>query len=283
MKNEFCTNYDVMFENIVKFTRDYINNNKIKTLVLGMSGGIDSTLCAALAHEVVNGWSANVRLKGLVLPIESDDVEMARAVTAAKTFCGNIVVIKDMTHLYKVVDSTVTGHMRSDVEIRIRQGNIKARLRMIKLYDIAQKTNGLVLSTDNYTEYLLGFWTLHGDVGDYGMIQNLWKTEVYGLADYMLDKYKKNNDLYKAIALQECIKAMPTDGLGVSRSDFDQIHPDYDKKGAPVDVYGEIDAILLGYLKGDRNGDDHEVIRRHKATEFKRLNPFSIPREDIVG
>jgi len=64
---------------------------------------------------------------------------------------------------------------------------MKARIRMILLYDLAGGNDGMVLSTDNYTEYLLGFWTLHGDVGDFGMIQSLWKTEVYDMVEWIRD------------------------------------------------------------------------------------------------
>lgn len=57
----------------------------------------------------------------------------------------------------------------------------QARCRMMYLYDIASRHKGLVMSTDNQTEYQLGFWTIHGDVGDFDPIQDLWKTEVYEL------------------------------------------------------------------------------------------------------
>jgi nicotinamide-nucleotide amidase len=283
MKYELCTDYDQMFENIVEYTRDYIDGQKIKTLVIGMSGGIDSTLTAALAREVVNRCIAKVELKGLVLPIQSDKIEMERAVTAAKAFCDSYEY-KDMTAAYMALAANIVSVKFGGHSFAIRCGNIKARLRMIKLYDTAQKMNGMVLSTDNYTEYLLGFWTLHGDVGDYGMIQNLWKTEVYSLANYLFDKYKKDDELYKAIALLEGIKAMPTDGLGISKSDFDQIYPDYDKNSTPVNVYGSIDVLLLNYLNDVHLCPDNGVvIKRHKATEFKRKNPSSIPRENLVG
>jgi nicotinamide-nucleotide amidase len=282
MKHELRTNYSEMFENIVNFTCDHIHNSKISTLVLGISGGIDSTLTAALAREVADRCIVNVKLEGLVLPIQSDKLEMERAVTASKAFCDSFQIDNMVAPYIALADHIITTNSASP-DIRIRRGNIKARLRMIKLYDTAQKTNGIVLSTDNYTEYLLGFWTLHGDVGDYGMIQNLWKTEVYGLANYLLDKYKKEDELYKAIALLEGIEAMPTDGLGISKSDFDQIYPDYDKNSTPVDVYSKVDTVLQYYLKGRTRGDGNPVIERHIATKFKRSNPFSIPREDIIG
>lgn len=105
------------------------------------------------------------------------------------------------------------------------------------------------MSTDNQTEYQLGFWTIHGDVGDFDPIQDLWKTEVYGLANYLQDHYKskalealRNDyketcDNYKAMscAIYNSCKLVPTDGLDISNSDLEQI-------GAKS--YAEVDDIL---------------------------------------
>ena len=80
------------------------------------------------------------------------------------------------------------------------------------------------MSTDNQTEYQLGFWTIHGDVGDFDPIQDLWKTEVYQLAEWLkLFYYTDGDDADKAVAIGESIKLTPTDGLGISNSDLDQI------------------------------------------------------------
>ena len=282
MERKLCDDYATMFRNIVDFTCEYVANNKIETLVLGMSGGIDSTLCAALASEVCRQLDTGVTVEGRVLPIESNYIEMSRATMASRAFCDSFKT-NQMTPIYTALSKELISDNYTHFGILIRLGNIKARLRMIKLYDVANRMKGMVLSTDNYTEYMLGFWTLHGDVGDYGMIQNLWKTEVYGLANYLLEEYKYDDELYKAASLQECIKAMPTDGLGIGNTDFDQIYSDFNKNATSVDIYGEIDAILLNHLNEPTAHSNSEVIDRHKATEFKRLNPFSIPRENLVG
>jgi NAD+ synthase len=145
-------------------------------------------------------------------------------------------------------------------------------VRMVYLFDLAHFHRGMVLSTDNYTELLLGFWTLHGDVGNYGFLQYLWKTEVYGLARFWVNKYNNDNQPEKAEALQLCIDALPTDGLGITESDFDQIGvPDYETA----------DKILLDYLNGHREHADHPVIKRHLGSEFKRHDPRNISREMI--
>lgn len=147
---------------------------------------------------------------------------------------------------------------------------------MIYLYDTAKKTKGMVLSTDNYTEYLLGFWTLHGDVGDFGMIQNLWKSEVYDIAKYIVKNELQSGAEKKA--LQECIDGVPTDGLGITSSDLEQL-------GA--ESYEQVDGILQSYLNYKANPEpvddevlNHPVIKRHLASGFKRNNPFNISRKE---
>jgi NH3-dependent NAD+ synthetase len=133
----------------------------------------------------------------------------------------------------------------------------------------------MVLSTDNWTELMLGFWTLHGDVGDYGMIQNLDKTEVYELAEYIVSDLRSKGATKKADALQTCIVAVPTDGLGITNSDLDQIQ---------AETYQEVDTILHSYLdKRDISFKEHPVVLRHERTHFKRKNPVSIPRSKIFG
>jgi len=151
---------------------------------------------------------------------------------------------------------------------------MKARVRMIYLFDLAHFEKGMVLSTDNYTELLLGFWTLHGDVGNYGFLQYLWKTEVYGLAGYLMGKYRKENEPFKADALKISIDAVPTDGLGITGSDFDQIG---------VTDYEAADRILIGYLTGSVENLNHPIILRHSISEFKRKDPQNISRESLIG
>lgn len=278
---ELCTNYEKMFENIVGSAYSYIASNKIKALVIGMSGGIDSTLTAALAREIINRLGPGIKLIGRSMDIESNPSEINRAVNAMGAFCHGCGV-DTMTDFYRTATKELmwVGGSSNSTKDRIRRGNIKARLRMIRLYDLANSLDGMVLSTDNYTEYLLGFWTLHGDVGDFGMIQNLWKTEVYGLAEYLAKKLNLSGHHIQADALKECVGAVPTDGLGVTNSDFDQILPDYDKNMSPKETYHEIDEILR--LRRGAAHEHSEIVKRHRATEFKRNNPFNIPREYIV-
>ena len=287
-------NYEKAIENIRTELREYINKNNIKALVMGISGGIDSCLCAALARPICD--ELNIPLIGRSLPMSTNKKdEIDRAKLTGEVFCTdfkeeNLQNLYDLTKLYVEENEK---EIDTKQRISIRNGNIKARIRMIYLYNLASKYNGMVLSTDNYTEFLLGFWTLHGDVGDYGMIQELWKTEVYDMAEYLAIYEVQEHDRRQALILT--INAMATDGLGVtSMGDLGQIMPDFE--GTSRDGYREVDSILIAwedqdspFLEGDITKEmiinkflDTPVIQRHLRSEFKRNNPINIKRSKIT-
>jgi len=245
--------------------RTYIRDNNIKSLVVGVSGGIDSALACALAFPICT--ELDIPLIGRSIPITTNkEDEISRAYKVGNELCSNFdeVYIKN-TYTQCVLDITEQMEMSP-----IQLGNIKARLRMIYLYNLAYANRGMVLSTDNYTELLLGFSTLHGDVGDYGMFQYLWKTEVYQASNYIVNEEDITNKQREALLF--CISATPTDGLGISNSDLDQL-------GA--DSYEEVDRSLQLYLEKGLC-EEHPVVQRYLKTMYKRNNPYNIPREQIV-
>lgn len=256
-------------ENIRRELENYILKYNIKSLIIGESGGIDSAICSVLASPVCK--KNNVKLIGRSITIETNTQgEINRGRLIGEAFCTSFMDA-DLTELYLTTLKTIEeGEVDlSTRENKIRYGNIKARMRMVYLYNLAQQHSGLVLSTDNYTELLEGYWTLHGDVGDYGMIQSLWKTEVYELSKYLVNNELKTDK--EKEALQVCIDAVPTDGLGITSSDLEQL----DAKN-----YVEVDFILKEYLeKGNEKWEKHPVIQRHIRSAFKRNNPFNLSRE----
>lgn len=259
--------YQKATENIRGELREYLLTSRLKSLVIGVSGGIDSAVCCALARPVCD--ELGIKLIGRSIPIETNkQCELDRAKMVGECFCHDFKEVS-LSKIYRKTEERI--HILEQKENdKIAKGNMKARLRMIYLYNLAGMNGGMVLSTDNFTELLLGFWTLHGDVGDYGMIQNLWKTEVYGLANYLANEME--DDRAKE-ALRACIVAIPTDGLGVSNSDVEQF-------GAKD--YYEVDMILQDYLNGGKTYIGHPVVQRYERTHFKRNNPYNIPRRDIV-
>jgi NAD+ synthase len=272
----------LMVSNIQNELETYIQRVNLKSLVLGISGGIDSALCAAIARPVCD--KLGIPLIGRSIPITTNTSdERDRAELVGKAFCTDFEESYQIEGAFGAIWDAIKqeGWDAEDPYEKIRMGNVKARIRMIALYDLARLHNGMVLSTDNYTELLLGFWTLHGDVGDYGMLQNLWKTEVYEIAEYLVRILGED----QSKALRSCIVCQATDGLGISKTDLDQILPGW--KGSSRDGYAEVDKILFSYLVGVKEIDEkpieeHPVVERHLKTEFKRDNPYNIPREKIL-
>jgi NAD+ synthase len=265
--------YNQAIENIRQILGTYIQENKLKSLVIGLSGGIDSALCAVLAYPVC--LKQNISLIGRSITIETNKPEeIKRAAAIGKNFTTDFKEV-DLTDIFRqMADKLSENDKTSDInalDYKIRRGNMKARTRMIYLYDLAAKHKGMVLSTDNYTELLLGFWTLHGDVGDYGMVQNLWKTEIYEMAKFLANQMSGD----QKAAILACIDAIATDGLGISNSDLDQL-------GAAT--YDEVDQVLLKLFEKEIPAEfaNHPVIKRKFSSEFKRNNPYNIPRDRIT-
>jgi len=272
------SDYAVLHDRILGGLRAYLTEHPgLRSLVVGVSGGIDSALTCALAWEALRTVTG-VRLFARSLPIESNTEGEIRRAEQIGTRFSHDYLEKDLTRGFEALYADiVAGTGRGDRacrEERIRRGNLKARVRMTYLFDLAHAEHGMVLSTDNYTEYLIGFWTLHGDVGNFGMLQFLWKTEVYGLARHLAERFEAQGRCEDARALAECIDAVPTDGLGISESDFDQLG---------VRDYETVDRMLLAYLNGDRDHCDHPLIVRHLGSAFKRLDPLSLRREALFA
>jgi NAD+ synthetase len=258
---------------------DYRTQAGVGTAVLGMSGGVDSALTAALLKRA--GW----RVVGFTLPIMQDPIETERGVEACQAL-GLEHEHVDLSDQYRAM---VEGLGTLDAEIvggddpphRIRRGNMRARLRMITLYDQAHRHGGLVASTDNFSELAAGFWTLHGDVGDLAPVQSLLKSwEVPWMARH-------------SGVPERTWRAKPTDGLGISSGDEAQI-------GA---TYLEFDILVMEMIAAlhrrpglnldaleDELGfgaDEHArgafsgALHRLRTTWYKRVNPITLDHPTV--
>jgi len=277
--------YQNAIDNIRRETKEYLVNNNIKSVILGISGGIDSTLVAALIKPICT--ELNIPLIGRSITIESNTKEeRERAINVGK-LCTDFDEV-NLTAEFKQAISKLDYYKTSRTEeiekdsfgYKIRMGNMKARMRMMYLYNLASMHNGLVLSTDNYTEYMLGFWTLHGDVGDFGMIQDIYKTHVYEMSEY-LARHEYSGELSDAI--NASINCDATDGLGITKTDLDQIMPDWRNRHSTTrDGYAEVDKVINMYLEtGSYPKSLVSIVNRIKSTEFKRENPFNIDANKI--
>jgi len=275
--------YAKVFDTIVGGLTDYLKRSGIKTMVLGLSGGIDSSVIAAICHEAAIKTESKLLGVSLMCSTNKSD-EVTTADLVGKAFCDEYYK-ENIQPLYEQASDffSHTGGTKGETT-KIAEGNIKARIRMMYLWHLGGLRNGLVMDTDNMTEHYLGFFTINGDCNYLTPIGALWKTEVYGLSNYLVTN-RLAGDAREA--LQAAIDMTPTDGNGVSGSDLDQIMP-----GA---TYQEVDDILRSYLAdssaegmarlyaryGGSENDPlcgvNRVVRRCRGSEFKRKHiPLSI-------
>ena len=240
-------------DNIVSGISKYVEDNKLKCVVIGLSGGIDSTVCAALCKM------AKVPLIGISLPCHTNEaIEKSTAKLVGEEFCDAFKEV-NLEYLFTATKNFCDHSVSEKESTPISQGNIKARLRMITLYDIASKSQGIVLDTDNLTENFLGFWTLKGDEGELNPIGGLWKHEVYALAHYLKDNVFKDSK-----ALEASIALIPTDGNGVAAGgDLAQI--------APGKTYDDVDEILGAWVGLDSRIKEIVIKNYFDYGVFKKL------------
>lgn len=250
-------NYEKVFNNIVNATCNYLIVNKLKSMVLGISGGIDSSVTAAICKTI--SQKTNIPLIGVSLPCSTNGTdEVSSATLAGNEFCTTFEEI-NLEGVYETVEDFCRGTLHNIDATPISRGNIKARLRMITLYDIASRMGGIVVDTDNLTEHFLGFWTLHGDDGDFNPIGGLWKHEVYGLAKWMKENVYKDSK-----ALEAAIAIIPTDGNGVKAGgDLAQI--------APGKTYDDVDEILHAWVGLDDRVKSSVIAEHFNHGIFKTL------------
>lgn len=279
--------YNAIVPLIRTLWKEYLVKHNIKSVVNGVSGGLDSAINCVLLKPVCD--DLGIPLIGRYIHIETNKPEeRERAEAIGKYFCTDFKII-DMTTDYNYLLPKVeeTGHIvyigdnadQLEYKRKIKRGNIKARIRMIKLRDLVAENDGLLVDNDNRTERELGFFTLDGDVGDVTPLKDLFKTEVFALSRFVLT-ILVNPDEIKAF--QDVIDAIPTDGLGITSSDIEQF-------GAKS--YDEVDDILmnmLGHIENplltfedlyfmmlNKYGDVFiKVWNRHLNSEFKRNYPY---------
>ena len=203
--------YNVLKTRIVKWIKGYTDTNNIQALVVGVSGGIDSAVVSTLCAET--------KLPTFVLgmPIHQDSEQESlsdKHMDWLSEKNDNVKKLKfDLTRTFETFKKTLNEYSHDELSL----ANTRSRLRMVTLYQIAGKYNGIVVGTGNKVEdYGVGFYTKYGDGGvDIAPIADLYKTEVRELGGYLG-------------VSQEIIDATPTDGLwDDKRTDEDQLGVSY--------------------------------------------------------
>ena len=203
--------YEVLRNRIVEWIRNYAESNGIKSLVVGVSGGIDSAVTSTLAAET----GLMTYCIGMPLHQKKDQESLSDAHLnwLGDTYWDTKTEKFDLTDTFQVFEKT----MRSYGKDKLALANSRSRLRMVTLYQVAGSVGGIVVGTGNKVEdYGIGFYTKYGDGGvDIAPIADLYKSEVWELGRHL--------GINEAI-----INAAPTDGLWEDgRTDEDQIGVSY--------------------------------------------------------
>ena len=203
--------YEVLKNRIVEWIKNYAQSNGIKSLVVGVSGGIDSAVTSTLAA------STELPTYCIGMPLlqkkEQESLSDAHLDWLGDTFWEVKTEKFDLSNVFETFRSTMRNYGTEGLAL----ANSRARLRMTTLYQVAQQVNGIVVGTGNKVEdYGIGFYTKYGDGGvDVAPIADLYKTEVWELGRHLgID--------------ERIINAAPTDGLWEDgRTDEDQIGVSY--------------------------------------------------------
>ena len=258
-------NFEEETERILEFIRRVVENSGASGVVLGLSGGVDSSLTAALCVKALG----RERVLGVLMPTNftpREDVEDALELAETLGIRVETVNIDEISEaFFKCLKVD-----RSDPKARIPMANIRARIRMIILYYYANLRNYLVAGTGDRSESLIGYFTKYGDGGvDFMPICHLYKTQVRELARHL--------------GIPERIAYKPSSP---------QLYPGHKATDEiPID-YGKLDLILAGLFDLKMEPEEvsravevplevvEEVLRRFRKTMHKRTLP---PRIEASG
>ncbi len=244
---------------LVLGTRDYVRKCGFRQVIIGLSGGIDSALTAAIAADAVG--SENVIGVGMPGPYSSEgSINDAQKLATNLGVRFEILRITDIFASYRIALHEVFKTYPEDVS----EENIQSRIRGSLLMALSNKFGALVLSTGNKSELGVGYCTLYGDMaGGLGVINDVPKTMVYRLSRYVNSR--------KPVIPQASLEKPPSAELRPGQRDSDSLPP-----------YETLDAILEDYVEDSHSAEqisrDHgfdlelvkSVIRMVERNEYKR-------------
>jgi len=258
---------DAIYSAMMLGLRDYVRKNRFPGVVLGMSGGIDSALTAAVAVDALG--AAHVR--GVRLPSRftshaslDDAAESARLLGMRM---DTIPIEEPVAAAERVLAPLFEGRERD-----VTEENLQARVRGVLLMALSNKFGDLLVTTGNKSEMSVGYATLYGDMcGGYSVLKDIYKTEVYALARW------RNENLAEGacgprgrVVPESSLTKAPTAELRPNQTDQDSLPP-----------YDELDAILHGLVEEElsvseivaRGSSRETVVRVQRllyAAEYKR-------------
>ncbi|SCE88354.1 NAD+ synthase (glutamine-hydrolysing) [Micromonospora viridifaciens] len=247
-----------VWQALVLGLRDYVNKNRFPSVVLGLSGGIDSAVSAVIAVDALGPD----RVVGVSMPSQHSS-EHSRA--DAEDLAKRTGLDYRVQPMQPMVDAFLASMSLSGVTVE----NLQARVRGVILMALSNQEGHLVLTTGNKSELAVGYSTLYGDsVGGYNPVKDVWKTLIWRLAKWRNADAERRGETPPIP--ESSIGKPPSAELSPGQLDSDTL-PDYDV----------LDPILIGYVDGDLGRDGliesgHDpaivdrVLRMVDTAEYKR-------------
>ncbi|NIP37558.1 MAG: NAD(+) synthase, partial [Candidatus Dadabacteria bacterium] len=258
--SDFYSEYEEIFNALIIGTRDYIIKNGFRKVVIGLSGGVDSSIVAVIAKEAIGAGNVT----GILMPSQySSKGSVSDANKLAENLgIGTLTVpIKKLFDLYNKSLSDIF----SGLELDITEENLQARIRGNILMALSNKFGWLVLTTANKSETSVGYSTLYGDMaGGFAVIKDVPKTLVYKLCEYY-NKSRRSEIIPVSVLLKP-----PSAELRPDQKDTDSL-PEYEV----------LDPILKAYIEDDLGIDEitglgynkklvERVLKMVDRNEYKR-------------
>jgi NAD+ synthase (glutamine-hydrolysing) len=240
--------------------RDYVDKNGFREIVVGLSGGIDSAVTAALAVEAIGA----ARVHGVSMPSRFSSEGTRRDAQRLAESLGidfrEIPIEQIVGDFEATLEPSFDGHGRD-----LTEENLQARVRGVLLMALSNKFGWLVVATGNKSELSVGYATLYGDMaGGFALLKDVFKTDVFRLAEHL------NERAGRELIPQTIVDRAPSAELRDDQLDQDSLPP-----------YPELDRVLEAYVELDRSreelladGFDADVVDRALAmidrAEYKR-------------
>ncbi|MFN4089148.1 MAG: NAD+ synthase, partial [Alphaproteobacteria bacterium] len=253
---EVPSGLEAIYEAMVLGLRDYVNKNRFPGVLIGLSGGIDSAITAAVAADALG--PGRVRCVMMPSPYTSrDSLDDAAGVAEA------LGVVYDTIGIGPAMDAF--GAMLADVfagkGTDTTEENIQARARGLTLMAMSNKFGSMVLSTGNKSEMSVGYATLYGDMcGGYNVLKDVYKTTVFALSDWRNQNWRDGFLAPRGRVIpQNILTKPPTAELKPDQKDQDTLPP-----------YDQLDDILQGLIEGEQS-IDAIAARGHDPATVQRI------------
>ena len=239
---------------------DYVGKNGFREIVVGVSGGIDSAVTAALAAEALG--ADRVHCVSMPSQFSSEGTRTDARLLAESLGCPFLEL--PIGAIVDAFEGTL-GEVFGERERDLTEENIQARARGVLLMALSNKFGWMLVATGNKSELSVGYATLYGDMaGGFALLKDVYKTDVFRLARYL------NERAGKELIPQSIIDRPPSAELRDDQRDEDSLPP-----------YEKLDAVLEQYVEHDRtleelsaDGFEHEVVERAVSmvdrAEYKR-------------